>query len=233
MQQLRTPQQNEIDNALVERFNIDGSEVLFLDEKKPTKPWLRARTLASIARSSGKFKVVRSEFEQYIEPLKQIVYQGTLVDLDDRIFSLPGVATINEAIRIDDTDEVVDAHDLAESKSLRSTFVLAGFDPFDSNSAVPLGEFKPQRTQDPAAAEAESRRADLAAIHILAKEKNLISFAGDATKYRDFLAQHFEGTRTAAGFDAVGRKSLIEALRHYVPPPPVVDEFAELEGATA
>jgi hypothetical protein len=231
MQTLRTNQQQEIVNRLVQTFHIDGAEVLFLNKKDPTKPWLRARTLASIARSSGKFKVVRGEFEQYIEPLKQVVYQGTLVDLDDRVYSLPGVATVDEKIRIDATDETVDAHDLAEARALRSTFELAGFDPFDSNSVVPLGDNQPAGTRDVRLAEAESRLSDFARIKILARDKGLI-VGKDASGYRKFLVTNYEGATSAAGFDPVMRKSLIEALERYQPtfdPSSMPEEFAETE----
>lgn len=227
-QSLRTPKQKEIVAQLVERFGIDGSKVLFLNEKNPDEPWLRAMLLAGIARKSGLFKVVRVEWENYIEPLSQIIYQGTVVDVDDRIYSLPGVATANEKHdRID--DEEINAHDLAESRALRSTLTLAGFDPFDPTSVVHLGEFKSAQ-RDVAAAEAESRRADLARIHILAKEKMLIiEGAGpggkdDTDGYRNFLRDNYNGVRTAAGFSPTQRKSLIEALERYE-----IDEFASLE----
>lgn len=236
--QLRTQQQQDVVNRIVDQFHIDGKEILFLDDKDKTKPWLRARTLASIARSSGKFKVVRSEFEQYIEPLKQVVYQGTLVDLGDRIFSLPGVATVNETIRINNQDdEVVDAHDLAEARSLRSTFELAGFDPFDSNSVVPIDGKEAAEPRDPAVAEAVARVNDNARIHILAKEKGLTD-GKDFSRYRRFLAENYSGATSVAGFDAVQRKSVIAALERYVPAydpdlavPPEFIEVAEVEGA--
>jgi hypothetical protein len=231
----RTSAQQAVVNQLVDKFGIDGSKVLFLNERDRNEPWLRARLLASIARQSGLFKVVRAEYENYIEPLNQIVYQATIVDLQDRIYSLPGVASANEKISNSEEasksaagDEPINAHDLAESRSLKSTLELAGFDPFDPTSVVPLGEFNPP-TRDEAAAKAQSRLNDLARIHILAKEKFLIiEGAGpdgkdDTTGYRNFLETHYSGVRTAVGFDALQRKSLIEALERYE-----IDEFAGL-----
>ena len=49
-QQVRTTQQDEIVRALVERFNIDGSKVIFFKED-PLKPWLRAAT--AVANPAG------------------------------------------------------------------------------------------------------------------------------------------------------------------------------------
>src|ERR1041385_1433809 len=112
-QQLRTPKQQQIVDALVENFNIDGSKVLFFPED-PDEPWLRARQLAQIARQSGKFKLVTVEPTHYWDALKQIFYQGTVVDQKDVTYSLPGVATINE--KIEALGQTLDANDLAESR---------------------------------------------------------------------------------------------------------------------
>jgi hypothetical protein len=220
-QQLRTPKQQQIVDALVENFNIDGSKVLFFPED-PDEPWLRARQLAQIARQSGKFKLVTVEPTHYWDALKQIFYQGTVVDQKDVTYSLPGVATINE--KIEALGQTLDANDLAESRALRSTLQLAGFDPLDPASVVPLGDLKlADHPRDPDVIEAESRRADLARIHMLAKEKCLIVEGGaangadDLSGYRRLLLQWY-GVNTAAGFRSVERKSLIEALERYTPP---------------
>src|SRR5229473_2669223 len=106
-QQLRTARQKEVVERLVEAFGIDGSKVLFLNAKNPDEPWLRAKQLAAIARRSQLFKVIRAEHEKVVDlgARKQVIYQGTVVDLDDHIYSLPGVATYGEAIAA--TDEPV------------------------------------------------------------------------------------------------------------------------------
>jgi hypothetical protein len=225
-QQLRTDQQKKVVDRLVKTFGIDGSKVLFLNADKPDEPWLRGKQLAAIARQSGLFKVIRAEHEKVVDvgSQRQVIYQGTVVDLDDRIYSLPGVATIGEKIAA--TDEDVNADDLAESRALRSSLEIAGFDPFDPNSVVPLGEFQTAATRDADVAKTESRRADIARAHIVARAKGLI-VGKDFLGYRMFLKDHYNED-SMAGFDATQRKSLIEALERYEPPVP--PEFADLDG---
>lgn len=222
-QQLRTTAQQKVVDQIVTRFGIDGSKVLFLNSAKPNEPWLRAKLMAAMARQSGKFKAIRVEVEPPIPQHDQVVCQGTVVDLDDHIYSLPGVATRGE--KIAETEEEVSEYDLAESRALRSTLELAGFDPLDPTSVVPLGDFNPG-PRDPVVAEVESRRADLARIHILGEERGLID-GKDYSGYRKFLYDHYNKAKTAADFDALQRKSLIEALERYVPPA-VPEEFALL-----
>jgi hypothetical protein len=225
-QQLRTQQQQAVVNRLVQAFGIDGSKVLFLNEKNLVEPWLRGKTLAAIARKSGLFKVIRVEVEQPILALKQVVYQGTVVDLEDRSYSLPGVATLGE--KIAETDEEVNENDLAESRALRSTLELAGFDPLDPMSVVPLdgssASNAPART--PEAASTNVYQDDMARIHILGREKGLI-VGKDYSKYRKFLVENYDGAVSVAGFDALQRKSVIAALELYRPEVP--DEFAGLD----
>ena len=229
-QKLRTSQQQAVVDALVNRFSIDGSKILFLNEDKPEEPWLRAKLLAAIARKSGLFKAIRVEVEPPIPSLNQVVCQGTVVDLEDHIYSLPGVATRGE--KIAETEEEVDEYDLAESRALRSTLELAGFDPFDPTSVVPLNGEKTSVTRDPLVAEAESRLADNARIHILAKEKGLI-IDKDFSEYRKFLAERYDGAKSVAGFDPIQRKSVIETLERYEPTvPPEFAQLNEPEGAT-
>ncbi len=228
--QTRTEQQQQIVKQLVERFGIDGSRALFFPED-PTNPWLPAKLLAQIARQSGKFKVVSSEFAQYIEPLRQIVYQGNVVDVDGRIYSLPGIATIGEKIAA--SEDAVNEHDLAEARSLRSSLDLAGFNPVDPTSVVPMNGKEATTPRDPDVAAVESRRADVARIHILATEKQLI-VGTDYSLYRRFIAQRYEGATSVVGFDAIQRKSVIAALEEYRPafdPASRPEEFEELEGA--
>ena len=228
--QTRTHQQKAIVDQLVDRFGIDGTQVLFFPED-PNTPWLKARQLAQIARQSGKFKVVSAEFVQYIEPLKQVVYQGNVVDLDGRIYSLPGVATVNE--KIPETEDAANVHDLAEARSLRSSLELAGFNPLDPTSVVALNACEPAAPRDPEAAKHEAKLNDFARIHILANEKGLIE-GKDHTRYRRFLSENYDGATSVAGFDAVQLKSVIAALERYQPPfdsASEPEEFRQLKGA--
>jgi hypothetical protein len=231
-QQLRTPEQKAIVERLVNRFGIDGRKVIFFPED-PNYPWLKASLLKQIARQSGKFKHIGAEFVQFIEPLKQLVYQGNVVGTDGCIYSLPGIATIGE--RLPEAEEVFDEHDLAEARALRSTFDLAGVDPLDPTSVVPLNAKEPAPPRDPQAAETLQRLSDNARIHILARDKRLIvdkDFSGYRKFIAEFLNKKYDGRETVAGFDVVQRKSLIEALERYVPSRSsaldVPPEFAEV-----
>jgi hypothetical protein len=244
--QPRTEEQKAIVAQLVERFSIDGSKILFLNPDRRTEPWLPAKQRAQIARQSGKFKVIRVEHERVLEigSTRQVVSQGTVVDLDDRIYSMPGVATIGE--RIPEIDEDVDAWDLADARALGSTLDLAGFNPVDPTSVVPLnGNSEQQVPRDVDAAKTLARLSDNARIHILAKEKGLI-VGKDFTGYRQFIAhflnQPYTGKETTVGFEPTQRKSFIALLEHYIPQPTATEvvppEFTEVaddipEGAAA
>ncbi len=185
--------------------------------------------LTAIARQSGLFKSIEVKYDRFIEPLQQVVHQATVIDLEDRLYTLPGVATIAEKMAT--TENEMDEHDLAGSRALRKTLKAAGVDPLERTSVVSLGDFKPATPPEPAAAEALSRHADLQRIHILATEKGLISFRPDGTRdlteYRHKLAEWYRGETSAAGFDALERASLIEAIGQL----PDADEFAELDSA--
>ena len=125
----------------------------------------------------------------------------------------------------------MDAWDLADARALRSTLDVAGFDPLDPTSVVPLnGNPLAAAAREPEAAETLARINDNARIHILAKEKGLI-VDKDFSKYRRFLSENYDGAVSVAGFDAVQRKSVIAALERYVPPfdpGSVPPEFAEV-----
>src|SRR5260370_5457076 len=128
---------------------MEGGKGLFQRREHPEEAGLRGKQLAAIARQSGRFKVIRAEHEKVVDvgSQRQVIYQGTVVDLDDRIYSLPGVATIGEKIAA--TDEDVNSDDLAESRALRSSLEIAGFNPSDPNSVVPLGEFQTSTSRVP------------------------------------------------------------------------------------
>ena len=228
-QQLRTEQQRDLVKALVQRFGIDGSKVVFFPEE-PDYPWLPGKQLAKVAQRSGQFKVVRVEHEKVMEvgAARQLHSQGTVVDLNDRIFSLPGVATVGE--KIEGVADDVDPWDLADARAMRSTLDLAGVDPIAALNG------QPATTRDPVAAEALARIGDNARIHILARDKALIvgkDFSGYRRFIASFLNKPYDGKETVVGFDPLQRKSFIETLQRYVPgqepaTAEVPPEFAEV-----
>lgn len=217
MQQLRTTQQRDMVQALVERFGIDGSKVVFFPEE-PDYPWLPGKQLAKIAQRSGLFKVVRVEHEKVMEvgAARQLHSQGTVVDLNDFSYSLPGVATVGE--KIAGVSDDVDPWDLADARAMRSTLDLAGVDPL----AALNGHGRSPKPLDPVAANTLARISDNARIHILARDKGLI-VGKDFSLYRRFISgflnEPYDGRESVAGFTALQRKSFIEALQSYVPAP--------------
>jgi hypothetical protein len=231
MQQLRTTQQRDMVQALVERFGIDGSKVVFFPEE-PDYPWLPGKQLAKVAQRSGQFKVVRVEHEKVMEvgSERQLHSQGTVVDLNDRIYSLPGVATVGETIA--GVTDNVDPWDLADARAMRSTLDLAGVDPL----AALNGPSRSPKPLDPIAANTLARISDNARIHILARDKELI-VGNDFSAYRRFVAKFlnepYDGNNSVVGFTSVQRKSFIETLERYVPAPQrsereVPPEFADV-----
>lgn len=220
--QTRTPQQQALANDLAQAHNIDPERVLFLRDDKPLEPWLPPEALITIARQSDKFKHLDEGFQEYIAPLNQVVHHATFIDADGNTFGRSGVATIKEGDAVE-----VDAHVIAAGRAISAALTSGGINPLRPGSVIPNG--RPSVVE---AAAAESRRVDLARIHKLAKDKGLIvvevpGAKADATGYRAFVARHFpESKGTAAGFNDVARKSLIDLLDQYVP-----DEFSEIEVA--
>lgn len=221
--EILTDRQRGIAAQLAKELNIDAERIRFLNKEKPNEPWLSPEALMTIARQSPRFKALSEDYQEFIAPLRQVVHHATFIDVDGRTFGRCGVATI-------DADVDIDAHVIAAGRSISAALNSGGINPLRPGAAVGtvdhLGSL-PSADGN----EVLARLSDLARIHILAKEKGLIVVGAgpngtdDLTKYRDQLAQWFQGVRTVAGFGPDKRASLIEALSQLPDP----DEFAELK----
>lgn len=221
MNKTRTPQQQQLVNQLVEQFNIEGDKILFLNNSNPLEPWLNYDALESIARQSGKFRDIEEHYITYIEPLRQVVHSATVVDPEGRSYVRSGVAKLGETLEGEGNIDELDEHKLAAARALNAALRAAGFNPLRAGSVVLDLKLPPR--EHAAADEADSRRNDLARIHMLAAQKSLIvpsqddPSRNDLTGYRDFLREHFDGATTTAGMGAADRARVINALTEYDP----------------
>ena len=216
----RTQDQQAIVASLVDSFGIDPEKVLFLNKDKPLEPWLNYKALVAIARQSGAFKQISERFVEFIPaPLNQVVHEAEVVDPENRTYARSGVATIGETLP---NEDVPDEHSLAAARALRSALDDAGFDPTKTGPAVL--ELNLPSDQHATAHELETRKKDLARIHILAREKGLIlpidgdEEQSDFSKYRKFLFEHFDGINSAVGLGPADRARVINALMEYGQP---------------
>jgi len=212
---------------------IDPERVLFLNPNKPTEPWFPSEVLIAIARNTGKFDVIEEGFDQYIQPLNQVVHYAS-VTRDERVFRRSGVATIGESISRTDNGHPLynrqspDAHQLAASRALVAVLDAAGFNPYKTRAkerpdpAADLVErvLTPAAREfaddDPGVQEAALREHHLGQIHLLAAQAGLIKRipgAGkDMSEYRAFLLENW-GVKTVAGMSQTDRLSVINKLR--------------------
>ena len=202
-------QQTRIAEILSKQYGISIGEVYFLNPKKPDEPWLTAAALMTIARQSPEILEVSERYDRYIEALQQIVYVGTVALKDGRTFQRSGVATIGE--KLPGGDEA-DEHELAAARAIRKVLDAAGFNPLSTPSD--------SRSTDRSFDDAMQRSKDLARIHLLAGQAELITQKGnrrDDVEYRRFLKDHCsamgrEGVTTASELNQAERASLIAAL---------------------
>ena len=225
----RTEKQNSVAQLLASEFKIDAERVYFLKPDKPEEPWLPAESLVTIARQSGEFRAIDESFDQFIEPLHQVVHRATVIDQDGRTYTRSGVATVGERAANSAQREVLDEHALAAGRAVSAALTAAGFNPLRPGSVIPLDSRRGGAQADAAGAdEAQSRNTDLKRIHALAVEKGLIRMmpggGRDLTEYRRMLREKFNAN-TAADFSATQRASLINYLTQL---PVEIDEFADV-----
>lgn len=210
-----TSGQQAVVKQLVDRWSLDPERILFLKAHKPTEPWLNYEALTVVARGSGRFRSLSESFATFVPELKHVVHSATVVDSEGFDFTRSGAAAIGETLFEGD---VVDEHDLAATRALRKALDSAGFDIVKASSVVAIDLNLPKeehRERD----EANARLQDLRTIHKLAAQKGLIvplqedASRNDMTAYREWLAEHFEGASSAAGFAATNRSIAINLLR--------------------
>lgn len=217
--------EREVDNKREEiyfalsNFGINRDEVLFLNEKDPTEPWLSSDQLMSIARQAGGFKTTSIQFDKYVEERGQVIYTALVVDDFDRTCSRSGVATEGE-------NTLIDADTLAQARALKAALTGAGFNPFKAGSLVTIenkyaGQQLPQNqiVSHESIDEATLRVKDLKQINAIATAKRLKVYKGggrDDSAYRTWLSENF-GVNSAADADRSLRAQIINALELYDP----------------
>jgi len=218
-------------NFLKEHYGLSDSDVarcLFFDKDQEV-PFIPAEFKIAIARRTSQFSSIEPEFVKHIPELHQLVYKGTVIDLDGRSIARNGVATIGEK----PNGEEMDPHKLAENRALSQALDDFGFNPFKTNFVTGImiarvsKDPSPTHTADPVGAapmpryvdpEVQRRNDDLALIAMLALEKGLsIKLTNgnyDKVGYRDWLERKF-GARSVVTFDAEKRSQVINKLRLY------------------
>lgn len=224
MQTDQSIKQRQIAENLSDAYGFPPEAVRFF---KDDEPWLGAEELMLVARKSPDVQNVHEDFDQFIEPLKQVVHTASVVLKDGRTFQRTGIAKVGERLPGMKDDEMVDEHLLAASRAIRSALIAAGINPAKPQPAEPRREA--MVTYDKAGAnvdDAAQRDKDLKEIHALAWEAGLIvrgESGTDHTRYRNFLHDHlakqgriYLDTPSAASLDTTDRASVISALREQV-----------------
>lgn len=212
---MRTPEQQAVVAMLAKNFQIEPEKILFLKREKPLEPWLNYEALTSIARKSGRFRGLSEHFSTYIQELKQLVHSATVIDSDGFQYTRSGAARLGETLAEGDEP---DEHSLAAARALRLALDSAGFDPMKAASVVPL-ELNLNHQEHAIRDEAASRLKDLRQIHSMAAQKGLIRPSdedpakNDMTRYRQWLAENFNGVGSAVGFTPASRAIAINMLR--------------------
>lgn len=208
-------------NLLKTNFGLSDAELdrCIFFRQGDDEPWIPPDILEAIARQSGGFQQISSIHDKYIAQLEQVLYIATVVDGQARSYTRSGAARLGEK----PNGRVIDTDILAAGRALGAALTAAGFNPFRAGSVV---DFKPQpettysgpdypskselyQVED----EASLRLKDLRQIHTIAEKKGLI-VGRDLSRYRNELAREY-GKRTAAGFDAPTRTSVINWLNNY------------------
>ncbi|PYS89006.1 MAG: hypothetical protein DMF64_19060 [Acidobacteria bacterium] len=222
-QRTLTLKQQSIAEGLAHRYGIDTESIHFLNADKPEEPWLTAESLIIIARQSAELQTIDEGFDQFIDPLLQIVHYATVVTKSGQTFRRSGVATINER-------EDMDAHRLAAGRAVSAVLTAAGFHPLHPGVVADLDLNKQTATAQPLGVELTTRQRDLKRIHVIAQRKGLLKpLQGggyDRSGYKEFLIKKY-GINTAISFDEKERASLINALEQL--PDAEDDEFAGIE----
>lgn len=218
--------------TLQKNFDLSAEDIgrcLFFSQDQE-RPWIPSDLLVSIARRTGQFSSIDTEFSSYVRGLEQLIYKATVIDQDGRSVTRTGVATIGETPNGENFDE----HKLAEGRALSQALNDQGFNPFrshfvggivmavariDRKSEPDLASEKHQAELRFIADESERRRKDLAQIKLLAREKGLVVTMGSNGRetdepYRDWLSTNFQ-TRTAVTLSPEERAQVINALRNY------------------
>jgi hypothetical protein len=215
-----TLKQQSVAEGLAARFNIDPERIYFLNPDKQDEAWLPAESLITIARQSGDFQTIDEGFDQFIDPLNQIVHYAAVVTKGGLTFRRSGVATIGERDEMDD-------HALAAGRAVSAALTAAGFNPLRPGVVADLNKRK--EAAQPLGVELTTRQRDLKRIHALAVQKGLLKpMAGGGYNrdgYKRFLVEHY-GVSTSIEFNETKRASLINSLEQLPDYEP--DEFAEI-----
>ncbi|HEY6232103.1 MAG TPA: hypothetical protein VIW64_12650 [Pyrinomonadaceae bacterium] len=214
----RTPAQQAVVDKIKEHFGLsveDADAILFLNQKKPLKPWYPADVAMAIARQSPELRDVEDHYQNYIDALEQVVHSATVTDSKGRTFTSPGVARIGETLP---NEEIADEHSLAKARAINGALDMAGFNPVKLDTEVL--DLKLERPDNALLDDTAARSKDLRQIHAIAWEKGLIKPSGsddpaavDASGYFNFLATNFNGATTAGGLKPVERAQVINLLR--------------------
>jgi hypothetical protein len=217
-----TAAQKQSLNFLQTNFGLSDDDLnrCIFFRKDDNQPWIPPEILEAIARKTGKFQSINAVFDQYVEPLEQIIFTASVTDEHGRVYMRSGVATMREK----PSGVEIDTPTLARGRALSAALTAAGYNPFKAGSVVEIGrpnfpshsggrlsdrELKLHEIED----EAALRRKDLKQIHAIAEGTGLI--VGDEMKaYRNWLFHNF-GVRSAATLDAEARAQVINKLHEH------------------
>ena len=113
-----TLEQRRIAEDLSRQYGIAPDDVHFF---KPDEAWLGADALMQIARNHPNIETITESFDQFIQPLNQVVHAALVSLKDGRAFQRTGIAKVEETV----SGEKFDGHFLASSRAITSALNAA------------------------------------------------------------------------------------------------------------
>jgi len=220
--QIKT-EQAKIADTIAQQFDIDRERIYFLNERKPLEFWVPPDQTLKAARQVGGFKRVEELEASFIPPpLNQIIHRALVENNDGVQFVRIGVATIGSK-----TPQGVemDPHQLAGGHPILAALTDAGCNPFKVTPAKRPSIASVEAVGDSDDDSPYQRDRDLAAIHALAEQCDMVFWDQGAgrkndKRYRAFIKEIAkemglgENVTSVVRFNQQQRATVIEALRH-------------------
>jgi hypothetical protein len=192
----------------VAAYGISYEDIIFFDDTDT--PFFLFEALAQIINALADFTSLSVTKPDLDEGKGIVTCEAEITSEHSRLFKSFGAAIIGEPLPGQAVADLSKALDLARARALRSALRLAGFDVVRAHE-----QSKQQGAQNEAprpSPEAEQRNRELAEIHIIAEEANLI-VGDDKTAYYKQLSVFFPHVSTAGDLNAKERTQFIAILR--------------------
>jgi hypothetical protein len=200
-------QQESLVGEFVTTYGIDADQVVFFDDT--AAPFFLFEALAQIIGVLGNFREVAVTHPEIDEKNGNATCEAALTLEDGRVVRSFGSSFVGDILPGKEVADFQTAFDLARARALRSALRLAGFDPVKRHEQSKRGEKAGTPTISP---EEERRNRELAEIHALAAEADLIKGEDKSAYYRQ-LSVFFPHVSSAGDLNTKERAQFIAMLR--------------------